>query len=212
VTVTEPAKIRVVIVDDHPVVRHGVRALIEAEPDMEVVGECGDGEEAVASYERLRPDVTLMDLRLPGLSGPEAIAAIRRSDPAARVVVLTSYDGDEDVYRAVQAGASGYILKGTFGQGLVEAIRAVHGGATLVAPEVAELLTQRRGLPSLSSREIQILELVAKGLSNGEIGAVLSLAEGTIKTHLKRIFAKMDVTDRTEAALVAVQRGIIRID
>jgi DNA-binding NarL/FixJ family response regulator len=179
---------------------------------MEVVGECGDGEEAVASYERLRPDVTLMDLRLPGLSGPEAIAAIRRSDPAARVVVLTSYDGDEDVYRAVQAGASGYILKGTFGQGLVEAIRAVHGGATLVAPEVAELLTQRRGLPSLSSREIQILELVAKGLSNGEIGAVLSLAEGTIKTHLKRIFAKMDVTDRTEAALVAVQRGIIRID
>jgi two-component system NarL family response regulator len=208
----ERAKIRVLIVDDHRVVRVGLRAIIDAEPDMEVVAEAGDGPAALAAYAEHKPDITLLDLRLPGMSGPEVLAALRQRDPEAVVIVLTSYDADEDVYRAVQAGARGYLLKGTLPDGVLEAaIRKVHAGQRLLAPEAAARLADRMTSPQLTPREVAVLELVAKGKSNKEIGVVLSLAEGTVKTHLKRIYEKLGVGDRTEAALVAVQRGIVSL-
>jgi two-component system NarL family response regulator len=206
------AKIRVLIVDDHRVVRVGLRAIIEAEPDMEVVGEAGDGPAALAAYDAHRPDITLLDLRMPGMSGPEILTALRQRDPNATVIVLTSYDADEDVYRAIQAGARGYLLKGTLPDGVLEAaIRKVHAGQRLLAPEAAARLADRMTSPSLTPREVAVLQLVAQGKSNKEIGTSLSLAEGTVKTHLKRIYEKLGVGDRTEAALLAVQRGIVTL-
>ena len=205
-------KIRVLIVDDHRVVRVGLRAIIDAEADMEVVAEAGDGPAALAAHAEHKPDITLLDLRMPGMSGPEVLAALRQRDPEAKVIVLTSYDADEDVYRAVQAGARGYLLKGTLPDGVLEAaIRKVHAGQRLLAPEAAARLADRMTSPQLTPREVAVLELVAKGKSNKEIGTVLSLAEGTVKTHLKRIYEKLSVSDRTEAALVAVQRGIVTL-
>jgi len=209
---SENAKIRVLIVDDHRVVRVGLRAIIDAEPDMEVVAEAGDGPAALAAYAEHNPDITLLDLRMPGMSGPEVLAALRERDPAATVIVLTSYDADEDVYRAVQAGARGYLLKGTLPDGVLEAaIRKVHAGQRLLAPEAAAKLADRMTSPQLTPREVAVLELVARGKSNKEIGTMLSLAEGTVKTHLKRSYEKLGVGDRTEAALVAVQRGIVSL-
>jgi two-component system NarL family response regulator len=207
-----PKAISVMIVDDHPVVRAGLRAMIDAEPDLKVVAEAGSGEEAVSLFPAARPDVTLMDLRMPKMSGPEAIAAIRRQFPDAHVIVLTTFDGDQDVFRAVQAGARGYLLKGTFREGLMEAIRNVHAGQKLIAPEVAARMAERLMSKPLSAREVQVLELVAKGLSNKEVGTALFVAEDTVKNHLKRIYEKLGVADRTEAAMVAIQRRIITID
>lgn len=207
---SEPRKIGVLLVDDHPVVRLGLRALLDGEADLEVVGEAGDGPGALERYQALRPDVVLMDLRLPGVDGPESIAAIRRHDPEAKIIVITTYDGDEDVFRAVQAGARGYLLKGTFPEGMLEAIRHVHRGGTLFPPEVTRKLEERAQTRALSGREIEVLSLVARGLSNKEIAAVLFVADDTVKNHLKRIYDKLGVADRTEAAFVAVQRGIIR--
>ena len=204
-------KIRVLVVDDHQVVRMGMKAMINAEADMEVVAEAGDGRAAITAYELQRPDITLMDLRLPGMSGPEIITEIRKRAPHANIIVITTYDADEDVYRAVQAGARGYLLKGTFAEGMLEAIRHVHAGRRLIAPEVAARLADRVSSPSLTSREISVLELVARGMSNKEIGATLFLTEDTIKTHLRHAFAKLGVSDRTEAAMLAVQKGIIRL-
>jgi two-component system NarL family response regulator len=205
-------KIRVLIVDDHRVVRVGLRAIIDAEVDMQVVAEASDGAGALAAYAQHKPDIVLLDLRMPGMSGPEVLTELRKLDPEATVIVLTSYDADEDVYRAVQAGARGYLLKGTLPDGVLEAaIRKVHGGQRLLAPEAAARLADRMTSPSLTPREVAVLELVAKGKSNKEIGTVLSLAEGTVKTHLKRIYDKLGVSDRTEAALVAVQRGIVTL-
>jgi DNA-binding NarL/FixJ family response regulator len=199
--------IRILVVDDHPVVRLGLRAMIDAEPDMEVVAEAGDGPGAVAAYSAHRPDITLMDLRLPGVGGPETIARIRAGSPDANIIVITTYDADADVYRAVQAGARGYLLKGTFAEGMLEAIRHVHAGGKLIARKLAERVSG----PELTSREVGVLELVAKGMSNKEIAAALFLSEDTIKTHLRHIYAKLGVGDRTEAALLAVQRGIITL-
>jgi DNA-binding NarL/FixJ family response regulator len=204
-------KIRVLVVDDHQVVRMGMKAMINAEADMEVVAEAGDGRAAITAYELQRPDITLMDLRLPGMSGPEIITEIRKRAPHANIIVITTYDADEDVYRAVQAGARGYLLKGTFAEGMLEAIRHVHAGRRLIAPEVAARLADRVSSPSLTSREISVLELVARGMSNKEIGATLFLTEDTIKTHLRHAFGKLGVSDRTEAAMLAVQKGIIRL-
>ena len=204
-------QIRVLIVDDHQVVRMGLRAMVDAEPDMVVVGEAGDGPTGIAAFREHRPDITLMDLRLPGMGGPEIIAAIRKETPDANIIVITTYDADEDVYRAVEAGARGYLLKGTFAEGMLEAIRHVHAGRRLIAPEVAARLADRVSSPSLTSREIAVLELVAKGMSNKEIGTALQLSEDTVKTHLRHVYGKLGVGDRTEAALLAVQRGIIRL-
>jgi DNA-binding NarL/FixJ family response regulator len=204
-------RIRVLIVDDHQVVRMGLRAMIDAEPDLQVVAEAGDGPGAIAAFREHRPDITLMDLRLPGMSGPEIIAAIRKETPDANIIVITTYDADEDVYRAVEAGARGYLLKGTFAEGMLEAIRHVHAGRRLIAPEVAARLADRVASPSLTSREVAVLGLVAKGMSNKEIGATLFLSEDTVKTHLRHVYGKLGVGDRTEAALLAVQRGIIRL-
>jgi len=205
-------KIRVLIVDDHLVVRVGLRTIISAEPDMEIVAEAVDGPSALAAFDAHHPDITLLDLRIPQTSGAEIITEMRRRDPRARIIVLTSYDADEDIYRAIQAGARGYLLKGTFPEGILEAaIRTVHAGSRLIPPDVAARLAQRLATPSLTPREVSVLELVAKGLSNREIGSALSTSAGTVKTHLKRIYVKLGVGDRTEAALLAVQRGIVSL-
>jgi two-component system NarL family response regulator len=205
------ARIRVLIVDDHPVVRVGLRATIEAEPDMEVVAEAGDGPGAIAAFTAHRPDITLMDLRLPGMSGSETITRIRATAPDAAIIVITTYDADADVYRAVQAGARGYLLKGTFTEGMLEAIRHVHAGGRLIARQPPGR-SGDRAPDALTSREVGVLELVAKGLSNKEIGAALFVSEDTIKTHLKHIFVKLGVGDRTEAALLAIQKGVLSLD
>jgi DNA-binding NarL/FixJ family response regulator len=205
-------KIRVLVVDDHPVVRVGLRTMIDAEPDLQVVAEASDGTSALAAYAAHRPDITLMDLRLPGMSGPETIARIRVEDPRAAIIVITTYDADADVFRAVQAGARGYLLKGTFAEGMLEAIRHVHAGGRLFAREVAARATDKAERPALTAREVGVLELVAKGLSNKEIGAALFVSEDTVKTHLKHVFTKLAVTDRTEATLLAIQRGIISLE
>lgn len=207
----QATKIRVLIADDHPLLRLGLRNLIDAQPDMEVVAEVVDGGEAVRAFLACRPDVVLMDLRMPRVDGPEAIAQVIAHDPAAKIIVLTSYDGDQDVYRAVDAGARGYLLKDGFPEGTLGAIRDVHAGARLFAPGIAAKLDPSRARTHLSSREQAVLELVARGLTNKEIQVALGMAEGTLKHHMKRIFDKLDVTDRTEAALVAVERGILRL-
>jgi two-component system NarL family response regulator len=209
---TPPApRIRILLADDHPVVRLGLRTMLEAEPDLEVVGEAVDGAGAVAAFAQHRPDVTLLDLRMPGLTGPETITAIRALAPEANIIVVTTYDADEDVFRAVQAGARGYLLKDTFAEGMLEAIRNVHAGRRLIDPAVAARLMDRLNEPSLTAREMEVLELVARGMTNREIGAALSVGEETVKAHLKHVFVKLGASDRTEAALIAVQRGLIRL-
>jgi two-component system NarL family response regulator len=207
----ERPPIRVLVADDHQVVRVGLRAIIEAEADMEVVAEAADAAGAIAAFRAHRPDVALLDLRMPGMSGPHVIAEIRREQPGAQIIVVTTYDADEDVFRAVQAGARGFLLKDTFTEGILEAIRNVHAGRRLIDPQVAARLMDRISEPSLTAREISVLQLVARGMTNKEIGAALSMSEETVKAHLKHVFAKLDVTDRTEAALLAVQRGLIRL-
>jgi two-component system NarL family response regulator len=208
--VTPGGKIRVLIADDHPLLRVGLRSLIETQRDMEVTAEAADGVEAVRLFDVHRPDITLMDLRMPVLEGPEAIAAIVRRHPAAAVVVLTSYGGGEDVYRAVQAGARGYLLKDTAPERTLAALRHVHGGGRLISPGLAARIEARTPATTLNGRERSILALVARGLTNREIQAALAVPEGTLKRHLRRIFEKLDVEDRTEATLVAVHEGILR--
>ena len=203
------AKIRVLIADDHPIFRVGLRNLISQQADMEAVGEANDGPETVKQIAALRPDVTLLDLRMPGMDGPQVIAAVLAQDRDARIIILTTYDGDEDIYRAVEAGARGYLLKDTFPEGMLDAIRDVHAGGHLFPAAVAAKLVAR-GQP-LSTRELSVLELLARGLSNKEIQSALSIPEGTLKNHLKRVFDKLDVTDRTQAVLVALRRGLVRL-
>jgi two-component system NarL family response regulator len=209
--VSDSRRITVLVADDHPIFRSGLRTLIDGQDDMLVVAEAANGREAVAHHTRYRPDVTVMDLRMPDLDGPAAITAILKVHPGARILVLTSYDGDEDVERAARAGAAGYLLKDTFGEGMLDAIRDVDAGELLFDEEVASKLAHRDAAPSLSPRELTILELIARGLSNKEIQASLSIAEGTLRNHLRRIFDKFGVTDRTQAALIGIKRGLIRM-
>ncbi len=208
----ESRRIRILIADDHPVVRQGLAAVIDREPDMLVIGQAKTGEQAVALHEDLRPDITLMDLRLPGLGGAEATASIRAKSPAARIIVLTSFEGDEDIYRALRAGAQGYLLKGMPLEEVFEAIRAVNAGQKRIPPVVAGRLAERAMLETLSTREIQALKLVVKGLSNKQIAAAMEITEATVKSHLTSIMQKMGVSDRTEAAIAAVQRGIVMLE
>ena len=203
--------IRLLIVDDHPAFRAGLVALLADEGDLQVVAECGDGQTAVELYRRHRPDVALMDLRLPGLSGVEAILAIRQEFPDARVIVLTTFDADEDIYRAIQSGAKSYLLKDMSKVEIVGAIRAVHAGQDALPEGVAERLAERRRRQELTSREVEVLQLLVKGRSNKEIASDLSIAEDTVKSHLKTLFAKLEVRDRTAAAIRAIRLGIVRL-
>ena len=203
--------IRLMVVDDHPAFRKGLAALIESEPDLSVVAETGDGLESVALYRRIHPDVVLMDLRLPGFSGVEAIQAIRKEFPDARVIVVTTYDTDEDVYRALQSGAKSYLLKDMFPEQIFDAIRAVYAGTSQLPPQVADRLDERLNRKELTQREMDVLELLVRGLSNKEIADNLSLSEAAIKSRLKGLFHKLQVEDRAGAVISALQHGIVKL-
>ena len=204
-------RLSVLVVDDHPVVRAGLRAMIDAQPDMETVAEAASGEEALELFRRHQPAVTLMDMRMPGLGGVEAIEAIRRSFPDACILVLTTWDGDEDIHRALQAGARAYLLKDMPREELIETIRAVHAGAHRLSPAVAAHLAEREHQSELTSREIEVVERIAGGMSNKQIAADLGIGEATVKTHVNNIMGKLGATDRTHAVTVAVRRGFIRL-
>ena len=200
--------IRILCVDDHPLVREGVARKIGRQADMKVIGTASTGEEAVELFERDHPDVVLMDLQLPGMRGTDAIAAIRRLDPQARIIVLTMYGGDEDIFRAIQAGAASYLLKDALSNELVSTVRRVYAGERPISPVIAERLAARIGL---SPREVDILELIAGGKRNKEIAHALGITQETVQTHIKRLFVKLHVTDRTAAVTVALSRGIVHI-
>jgi len=204
--------IRLLVVDDHPVVRGGLVALLGTVDNMQVVAEASDGAEAVRQYGKHQPDVTLMDLRLGKMGGVEAIRQIRAQWPQARIIVLTTFDGDEDIFRAMQAGARGYLLKGMSIEELMSAIRTVHQGRVRIPPEIAEKLAQRMGGPQLTQREMEVLQAIVRGRSNREIGSDLSISEATVKTHINSLLGKLGVTDRTQASTAAIQRGIVHLD
>jgi two-component system NarL family response regulator len=209
--VSTEIKIRIMVVDDQAVVRQGFVALINTVPDMSVIVEATTGQQAIELYRQHRPDVTLMDLRMPGTSGVEAITTIRREFPAARIIVLTTYDGDEDIYRSLQAGAQGYLLKDVFFEDLEAAIRAVHAGQRRIPAAIAERLAGRMGGSELTGRELEVLSEIVRGLSNREIAAALKISEATVKSHINNILSKLGVTDRTQAATTALQRGIVHL-
>jgi two-component system, NarL family, response regulator len=204
--------IRVLTVDDHPVVRTGIAAMIANEPDMAVVAEAGDGAAAVEKFKTLGPDVVLMDLRMPQLDGVAAIRAIVAANADARIVALTTYDGDADIYRALDAGACGYLIKDMLGEELIKAIRTVAAGKRMIPPAVATRLAEFTPRIDLTAREVEVLRFVAKGLRNKEIARVIGRTEGTVKIHLKHVMQKLGVDDRTEAVTLALQRGIIHLD
>jgi DNA-binding NarL/FixJ family response regulator len=204
--------IRLILVDDHPVVRHGLRGMLEAEPDLTVVGEASSGPEGVALAAEARPDIVLMDLRMPGGDGVEATARILATVPGVRVLVLTTYESDRDILRAIEAGAGGYLLKDASPADLAAAVRAAARGETVLAPSVASTLVRQvrsPAPPALSARETQVLGLVARGLTNADIGRALFITEATVKTHLLRAFAKLEVADRTAAVTKAMSLGLI---
>lgn len=205
-------QIRLMIVDDHPVVRQGLTTMIDIEADLKVVAEAERGEDAIALFRRHQPDVTLIDLRLPGISGVETIAAIRREFPTSRFIVLTTYNGDEDIYRALKAGAQGYLLKGAFREVIIESIHAVARGLRRIPAEIQTRLDARAGEDGLTPRELEILRLLAEGKSNKEIAARLEIGDGTVKWFVKNILGKLGVGDRTRAVTIALQRGIIHLD
>lgn len=203
--------IRILIADDHPIVREGLAAMINRRSDMTVVGEAGTGREAVELFRREKPDVTLMDLQMPELGGVQAITAIRAEFPSARFVVLTTFDGDEDIYRALQAGAQAYLLKDTPREELLDAIRAVQAGQKRIPSEVAAKLADHLTASELTEREREVLKLIVAGKSNKEIGAALGIAEGTVKIHVNNLLAKLGVSDRTQAVTEALKRGLVHL-
>jgi DNA-binding NarL/FixJ family response regulator len=207
-----PETIRVLCVDDHPLVRKGIASILANEADMQLVGEAGDGREAVEAFRLHRPDVTLMDIRMPQMDGIEATKLIRREDPEARIIALTSYDGDQEIYRSLEAGVRGYILKEMVHTEIVRAIRVVYSGKRLMPSEVAERLSEHFPQVTLTPREVEVLTFVAQGLGNKEIGAQLGTAAGTVKMHLQNILCKLGASDRTHAVTLAVRRGIIYLD
>lgn len=203
--------IRVLVVDDHPVVRRGLVTLLEEAPDVLVVGQAENGHEALAVFRQQQPDVALMDLRMPEMDGVATIAAICTEFPAARIIVLTTYDGDEEIYRALRAGAKGYLLKDAEPDTLINAIHTVHSNQQYIPPKVAAKLVQRMNYPELSQRELEVLQLVAQGMSNLEIGVALNISEGTVKSNINRILSKLGVKDRTQATIIALKRGIANL-
>jgi len=203
--------IKIMVIDDQAVVRQGFVALINTVSDMAVVAEGTNGRQAIDLYRLHRPDVTLMDLRMPELGGVEAITAIRKEFPDARLIVLTTYDGDEDIYRSLQAGAQGYLLKDMFFEELEEAIRKVHGGSRRIPAQVAERLAERMGSSDLTARETEVLEQIVAGHSNKAIATRLNISEATVKSHINNILSKLGVSDRTQAATTALQRGLVHL-
>src|SRR6266567_9153286 len=195
--------IRVLCVDDHPIVREGMAAIMAAEGDIVSVGEAGDGQSAVSQYRALKPDVVAMDLRMPGMGGVDATIQIRKEFRTARIIVLTTYEGDEDIHRALEAGAQGYLLKDSVRKELLQTIRDVYAGHRYISPAMATCLAEHTPRMSLSPRELEVLRHIAKGLRNKEIGAALNIAEDTVKIHIKNIFVKLEVIDRTEAVVAA---------
>jgi len=209
---TESDKISIMIVEDHFVVRAGLTAIINSQPDMTLVAEAGNGRQAVELFELHEPDVTLMDLRLPALSGIEAIAAIIKHFPRAKIIVLSTFGGDEEIFKALRAGARAYFQKDVKGQDLINAIRVVHAGQRPLPPEIASRLAERIPRSELSPRELEILRLIARGGSNREIANTLAISEGTVRVHASNIFAKLGCSDRAQAVSEAFQRGIIHVD
>jgi len=205
-------KIKVMVVDDHPLMRVGVASIVNARSDMTVVAQAGSGEESVTLFLKHKPDVTLMDLRLPGISGVDAIRSIRKTHPRARFVVLTTYEGDADIHRALEAGAQGYVIKGMPYQTLVEALQRVHQGGRFLPPPVARALASRTPDSELSAREQEVLSLLARGKSNKDIASSLHIAENTVKCHVSAILLRLNVSDRTEAVVTALHRGLIHLD
>lgn len=204
-------KVRILVADDHYVVRMGVIAIINNEPDLEVVAEAVNGIQAVELFNRHKPDLALLDSRMPLKSGVQAAEEIRQQHQAARILMLTAFDGDEDIHKALAAGAQGYILKSSTGEQLVPALRAVAAGENWIPPEVAERLAQRDGFEPLTPREVEILRELVKGLANKQIADVMNISLHTTKGHLKNILTKLHVADRTEAVAVAIQRGLIHL-
>jgi two-component system NarL family response regulator len=203
--------IRILIVDDHPVVCEGLVALIERQEDMTVVGEAKNGREAIDLFRRFTPDVTFIDLRMPDGDGVMAINGIREQVPNARVIVLTIYDTDEDVYRGLRAGAKAYLLKYTSSQEILDTIRAVHAGQTRIPPDIAAKLAERMTGPELTNRELDVLRLLMAGKSNKQIAAALFISEGTVKTHVNNILGKLGASDRTQAVTTALKRGLVTL-
>jgi two-component system, NarL family, response regulator len=209
---TDENVIRIMVADDHPLLREGLVSLLGRQPDMKVVAEAENGNQALVLYRQHHPDVTLMDLRMPGMTGLEATTVICKESPNAKIIVLTTYDGDEDIYRALHAGAKSYLLKEMPRKDLLDAIRNVHAGKLQIPPEVAARLAERVYSSELSERELDVLKLIVKGKGNKEIGSLLNLTEGTVKSYIHHIFSKLGVTDRTEAATLALQRGIVHLE
>jgi DNA-binding NarL/FixJ family response regulator len=204
--------IRVLCVDDHPLVRKGIASILANEADMELVGEANNGREAVELFKEFKPDVVLMDLRMPELDGTSATRMIRQEAPDAKIIALTSYDGDQDIYRALEAGVRGYILKEMVHTEVVRAIRTVHSGKRLMPQEVAERLSEYFPQVALTPREVEVLGLVAKGMANKEIATRLGTASGTVKMHIQNILAKLGASDRTHAVTIAMERGILHLN
>src|SRR6267142_2456313 len=208
----ETRRIRVLVADDHFVVRMGLLGVVNSEPDMEIVAEAADGNQAVEMFEKVNPDLVLMDLRMPLKDGIADTSEIRSKHADARILMLTTYDGDTEIHRAMQAGAQGYVLKNSTGEKLIPALRAVAGGAKWIPREIATRLASRKLFEELTPRELEVLQQMARGLANKEIGDVLGISEHTVKDHLKNILGKLRVADRTEAVTVALQRGIIELE
>jgi DNA-binding NarL/FixJ family response regulator len=204
-------KIRILVAEDHLVARVGVTTIVNMQPDMTVVAEASNGQQAVELYRQYRPDVALLDLRMPVMTGVEAALAIRKEDPQARMIALTTYGGDEDIRRALAAGVHAYLTKDVLHDELLKAIRAVHAGQTYLPAAVAAALAAQMPRPDLSAREVQVLELIVQGLANKQIAYSLGIAEHTVKNHVKSILSKLSVQDRTQAATAAIQRGIIHL-
>ncbi|MFI5522971.1 response regulator [Streptomyces platensis] len=206
-----PAVVRVLLADDHPVVREGLSAMLESDPGIEVVGQAGSGEEAVTLTERLVPDLVLLDLRMGAMDGVAATGHILRRSPRTKVVIVTTYEDDADILRAVEAGAAGYLLKGSSRAELIDAVHGAAHGATVLTPSLAPKLFRARAVetPLLSGRECEVLRLVSQGLTNAEIGRQLFIGEATVKTHLLRAFKKLEVSDRTAAVITALERGLL---